>query len=88
MLVVITFFSPRFELPAPDPVSQARKATINCHNCNETGHKAVNCPKQPGGGRVDIQVGLISRITFQGTKFMYMYVQFFALVISHGNPLH
>merc|ERR1712168_950590 len=34
------FMHPRFELPTPDPVAQQRKASMMCHYCNESGHKA------------------------------------------------
>jgi len=37
--------SPRFDLPTHDPVAQAKKASIVCHFCGETGHKAANCSK-------------------------------------------
>ena len=46
-------FSPKFDLPAPDPVAQARKANIQCHYCNEQGHKAASCPRLPPGTKLD-----------------------------------
>ncbi|XP_064617762.1 cleavage and polyadenylation specificity factor subunit 4-like [Liolophura sinensis] len=38
------FMHPKFDLPTSDPVAQAKKASIVCHFCGETGHKAANCP--------------------------------------------
>lgn len=39
------FMHPNFDLPTYDPTTQAKKATIVCHMCGETGHKAISCPK-------------------------------------------
>ncbi|VDP18115.1 unnamed protein product [Soboliphyme baturini] len=42
---------PRFDIPLPDPTSQARKvmsSLVICHHCGELGHKINNCPKLPG----------------------------------------
>ncbi|XP_064629055.1 cleavage and polyadenylation specificity factor subunit 4-like [Lineus longissimus] len=41
------FVHPSFDLPGPDPVSQAKKMNIICHNCGESGHKATFCQKAP-----------------------------------------
>ena len=41
----ISFFSPKFDLPVLE-VKDGMKKLI-CHNCRESGHKAVNCPKAP-----------------------------------------
>ncbi len=48
----VFFFSASFDLPAPDPGIMARKALIQCHYCNESGHKAINCPKLPPEARL------------------------------------
>ena len=37
-------FSPKYDLPGPDPVAQTRKMLV-CHSCGEMGHKSFNCPK-------------------------------------------
>lgn len=37
--------SPSFDIPAPDPQQQAKKAAIVCHMCGEAGHKALHCPR-------------------------------------------
>lgn len=47
VLYVVYTFSPRFDIPAPDPQLQAKKMSIVCHICGEAGHKAVQCTLQP-----------------------------------------
>lgn len=44
------YMHPRFELPAAvDVTSNVRpRPTLNCHYCNEPGHKAMSCPKTRG----------------------------------------
>ena len=56
VLIFTIFCSPSFDLPAPDPGLLARKASIQCHYCNETGHKAANCPKLPVDSKVEQKV--------------------------------
>ncbi|KAK2185144.1 hypothetical protein NP493_245g01021 [Ridgeia piscesae] len=40
------YMHPKFDLPITDFSSNARKAAVTCHMCNEPGHKAINCPNQ------------------------------------------
>lgn len=45
---LISFPSPRFELPATDVQQKdGKKLVITCHYCGETGHKAMYCNKMP-----------------------------------------
>ncbi|XP_025115726.1 cleavage and polyadenylation specificity factor subunit 4-like [Pomacea canaliculata] len=39
------YVHPSFDIPAPDPQQQAKKAAIVCHMCGEAGHKALHCPR-------------------------------------------
>lgn len=41
------YVHPRFDIPAPDPMLQAKKANIVCHVCGEAGHKAIHCTLTP-----------------------------------------
>ena len=40
----VYFFSPKFDIPPPDPIVAANKAKIVCHLCSQPGHKSYNCP--------------------------------------------
>ncbi|KAL3875485.1 hypothetical protein ACJMK2_033431 [Sinanodonta woodiana] len=39
------YMHPSFDLPVMDPLLQAKKASIVCHHCGESGHKAASCHK-------------------------------------------
>lgn len=45
ILFLLVYISPRFDIPAPDPQQQAKKAAIVCHMCGEAGHKAIHCQR-------------------------------------------
>jgi len=48
LLTYLSFFSPRFELPAADlTTKEGKKLVITCHFCGENGHKALYCNKMP-----------------------------------------
>ena len=42
---VAFIFSPKFDIPQPDPAIIAKKNAMVCHTCQEPGHKAAHCPK-------------------------------------------
>ncbi|XP_067671047.1 cleavage and polyadenylation specificity factor subunit 4-like [Haliotis asinina] len=44
---------PKFDLPVSDPVQLAKKASIVCHFCGETGHKVLNCTKMPNNVKME-----------------------------------
>ena len=75
-------FSPKYDLPGPDPVAQTRKMLV-CHSCGEMGHKSFNCPKaiqdivaRDGEGKPveDRKVGwlVVLRLNFPVNNFSVM----------------
>ncbi|XP_041364556.1 cleavage and polyadenylation specificity factor subunit 4-like isoform X2 [Gigantopelta aegis] len=49
------FKHPKHDLPTPDPLERLRKASIVCHFCGESGHKAIHCHKMPADMKAETQ---------------------------------
>ena len=78
------YCSPSFDLPAPDPGLLARKASIQCHYCNETGHKAANCPKLPVDSKVEQQNVVCCFFLFGTLKLS---LEMLAIFVFECDPL-